>query len=386
MSIKQKKRRRRNRNGKEYAGEEVAHFNFRPSYVVGDACAGGRSIGVGYAPYLEAGGRDQPGDVRGAVVLRGGGEREHEVKHMSWISGGAMEINSVKKHMKVLTAQIPHCKNNSNGRVYLPDREREREREREVSELVEADLPFCEHIQRPCSSSKMREMTGSGIFAADNENEVIESSNAVPNPNNKTSVRICQQAVNAISQISFNTEEKVSPKKPTSISEVAKQRELSGTVESELDAKVKKQLSEAKSKELSGNDIFGPPPEVPARPLAARNLELRGNLDFTLPQPRNIHTSVKVSNPAGGPSHITFSEESDTKTTKKIHTQKFQELTGNDIFKEDAAPGSTEKTLSEAKLKEMSGSDIFADGKTASRDYFGGVRKPPGGESSIALV
>ncbi|XP_042426349.1 uncharacterized protein LOC122014241 isoform X1 [Zingiber officinale] len=242
------------------------------------------------------------------------------------------------------------------------------------------------NMRRPCSSSKMREMTGSRIFAADNENEVIESSNAVPNPNNKTSVRICQQAVNAISQISFNTEEKVSPKKPTSISEVAKQRELSGTVESELDAKVKKQLSEAKSKELSGNDIFGPPPEVPARPLAARNLELRGNLDFTLPQPRNMHTSVKVSNPAGGPSHITFSEESDTKTTKKIHTQKFQELTGNDIFKEDAAAGSTEKTLSEAKLKEMSGSDIFADGKAASRDYFGGVRKPPGGESSIALV
>lgn len=109
------KRRRRNRNGKEYAGEEVAHFNFRPSYVVGDACAGGRSIGVGYAPYLEgkrrileclyfwffgfisgfgspslflvvAGGRDQPGDVRGAVVLRGGGEREHEVTHLEgWL-------------------------------------------------------------------------------------------------------------------------------------------------------------------------------------------------------------------------------------------------------------------------------------------------------------
>lgn len=105
-----------------------------------------------------------------------------------------------------------------------------------------------------------------------------------------------QQTVNAISQISFSTEEKVSPKKPTSIAEVAKQRELSGTTESELDTTVKKQLSEAKSKELSGNDIFGPPPVVPARPLAARNLELKGNLDFALPQPRNIHTSVKVSN------------------------------------------------------------------------------------------
>lgn len=47
-------------------------------------------------------------------------------------------------------------------------------------------------FRKPCSSSKMREMTGSGIFAMDNENEVIESGNAVPNPNNKTTVRICQ--------------------------------------------------------------------------------------------------------------------------------------------------------------------------------------------------
>jgi hypothetical protein len=73
------------------------------------------------------------------------------------------------------------------------------------------------------------------------------------------------------------------------------------------------------------------------------------------------------------------------KTAKKIHNQKFQELTGNNIFKEDA-PATAEKSLSSAKLKEMSGSDIFADGKAASRDFLGGVRKPPGGESSIALI
>ena len=74
------------------------------------------------------------------------------------------------------------------------------------------------------------------------------------------------------------------------------------------------------------------------------------------------------------------------KTARKIHNQKFNELTGNGIFKGDVPPGSAEKPLSTAKLKEMSGSDIFADGKAASRDYLGGVRKPPGGESSIALV
>lgn len=80
------------------------------------------------------------------------------------------------------------------------------------------------------------------------------------------------------------------------------------------------------------------------------------------------------------------SEESVIKTAKKIPNQKFSELSGNGIFKGDAPPASAEKPLSSAKLREMSGSNIFADGKAESREYFGGVRKPPGGESSIALV
>uniref|UniRef100_A0A0D9VHF7 DUF4057 domain-containing protein n=1 Tax=Leersia perrieri TaxID=77586 RepID=A0A0D9VHF7_9ORYZ len=240
--------------------------------------------------------------------------------------------------------------------------------------------------RKMCSGSKMKEMNGSGIFSAPGENGGSETGSDASNPPSKTSIRMYQQTVTGISQISFSAEGVVSPKKPSSLPEVAKQRELSGTLESEADAKMKKLNSEAKSKELSGSDIFGPPPEVPARPLAARNLELQGNLDFAFPQPRSIHTSVKVSNPAGGPSNIMFGEEPVVKTAKKIHDQKFHELTGNNIFKEDAPPGSAEKSLSTAKLKEMSGSNIFADGKVASRDYFGGVRKPPGGGSSIALV
>lgn len=90
--------------------------------------------------------------------------------------------------------------------------------------------------------------------------------------------------------------------------------------------------------------------------------------------------------PAGGQSNILFGEVAEVKVPKKIHDQKFAELTGTDIFRGDVPPGSAEKPLSEAKLKEMSGSNIFEDGKVESRDYFGGVRKPPGGESSIALV
>ena len=80
------------------------------------------------------------------------------------------------------------------------------------------------------------------------------------------------------------------------------------------------------------------------------------------------------------------SDEAGAKTAKKIYNQKFVDLTGNDIFKGDVSPSAADKSLSIAKLREMSGNDIFADGKVESRDYLGGVRKPPGGESSIALV
>ncbi|XP_027335612.1 uncharacterized protein LOC113849712 isoform X2 [Abrus precatorius] len=218
---------------------------------------------------------------------------------------------------------------------------------------------------KPCSGYKMKEMTGSGIFSANGEGSASEANSA--NSNNRTSIRICQQAMNGISQISFSTEENISPKKPTSLPEVAKQRELSGTMQSDSDSKSKKQISNAKTKELSGNDIFGPPPEiVPRSVAAARTLESKESKDMGEPLPRNVRTSVK--------------------TAKKIHDQKFAELTGNNIFQGDIPPGSAEKPLSRAKLREMTGSDIFADGKPETKDPVRGARKPPGGESSIALV
>ncbi|KAL2906071.1 DNA oxidative demethylase ALKBH2 [Bienertia sinuspersici] len=235
--------------------------------------------------------------------------------------------------------------------------------------------------RKPCSGYKMKEMTGSGIFADSGDDDASESGSANPN---KTGVRTYQQTLNGISQISFSVDESVTPKKPITLPEVAKQRELSGTLEAESDAKTKKHLSDAKCKELSGNDIFGPPPENPPRSLAAaRSLESKEK-DMGEPAPRTVRTSVK---PAGGQSNIMFGDDPSVKTTRKLHNQKFQELTGNDIFKGDAPAGSAEKPLSQAKLREMSGSDIFAEGERVEpRDYFGGVRKPPGGESSIALV
>ena len=103
-----------------------------------------------------------------------------------------------------------------------------------------------------------------------------------------------QQTVSAISQISFSADESVTPKKPTSIAEVAKQRELSGTLQSESEAKMKKQLSDAKCKELSGHDIFAPPSEISPKPLTAQNLEMKGN-DIGESTPRNSPPSTKVS-------------------------------------------------------------------------------------------
>ncbi|XP_038985956.1 uncharacterized protein LOC103701750 [Phoenix dactylifera] len=238
--------------------------------------------------------------------------------------------------------------------------------------------------RKPCSGPKLKEMTGSGIFAADSEDGEAEAGSAFSTPNSRTGSRIYQQMVSAISQISFSADESVTPKKPTSIAEVAKQRELSGTLQSESEAKMKKQLSDAKCKELSGHDIFAPLPEISPKPLAAQDLEMKGK-DIRESTPRNSHPST-VSNSAGNPSSFLFGEEPVLKTAKKIYTQKVAELTGNDIFVGDAPPGSVEKPLSVAKMKEMSGSNIFADEKTTSRDYFGGVRKPPGGESSITLV
>ncbi|KAJ0586202.1 putative DNA oxidative demethylase [Helianthus annuus] len=217
--------------------------------------------------------------------------------------------------------------------------------------------------RKPVSGYKLKEITGSGIFAAGGENGEEDTDAANGTPSNPTGVRMYQQAVAGISHISFGEEETVSPKK--SISE-AKQRELSGTLDSESEARLKKQISDAKNKELSGHDIFAPPPEIQPRPLAARALALRESITIGETAPDT--------------------EESVIKTAKKIPNQKLTELSGNNIFKGDEAVPCAEKPLSSAKLREMSGSNIFADGKAESRDYLGGVRKPPGGESSIALV
>ncbi|CAE5959362.1 unnamed protein product [Arabidopsis arenosa] len=220
--------------------------------------------------------------------------------------------------------------------------------------------------RKPCSNYKMKEITGSGIFSVYEENDDSELGSANPATNGKS--RTFQQPPAAIvSHISFGEEEIVTPKKPATVPEVAKQRELSGTLKYQSDAKLNKQFSDAKCKELSGHNIFAPPPEIKARPTV-RALAYKDNFDL----------GESDTKPDG-----------ELKTAKKIPDRKFMDLSGNNVFKGDATSPSSataEKLLSTAKLKEISGNDIFADAKAQSRDYFGGVRKPPGGESSIALV
>lgn len=104
--------------------------------------------------------------------------------------------------------------------------------------------------------------------------------------------RAQEQTVCAMSQISFSTDEIVTPKKPTSVAEVAKQQELSGTLRSESEDKMKKQLSEAKCRELSGHDIFAPPREIHPQPLATQNSEMDKDIGESTPQ--SSHSSAKI--------------------------------------------------------------------------------------------
>ncbi|CAN6999010.1 hypothetical protein IGI04_019411 [Brassica rapa subsp. trilocularis] len=211
--------------------------------------------------------------------------------------------------------------------------------------------------RKPCSNYKMKEITGSGIFSVYEQNDALETGTRTYR----------KQAEATVSHISFGEEEIVTPKKPATVPEVAKQRELSGTLQSQSDTKLNKQFSDSKFKELSGHNIFAPPPEIKLRPTV-RALAYKDNFDLG-------QSDTKT--------------DGELKTAKKIPDKKFTDLSGNNVFKgDDTSPSAVtaEKLLSMAKLKEISGNNIFADAKATSRDYFGGVRKPPGGESSIALV
>ncbi|XP_058758903.1 uncharacterized protein LOC131632142 isoform X1 [Vicia villosa] len=216
-------------------------------------------------------------------------------------------------------------------------------------------LPNAENTTSKVNAAKSKD---SGIFSANAEDTTSEANGA--NSKDKTSIRVYQQAMDGISKILLNAEESISPEKPASLTGAAKQRELGGTSQNEPGTNSKKLMSSSKTKEIGGNDIFASPRETMPRSLAAAK-----------------------SNAAGIRSNVP-SEESVQKNSKKMHGQKYADLTGNNIFKGDVTPESAEKPLSMvAKLREMKGNDIFADGKAVNRDRLLGARRHAGGGSNI---
>ncbi|KAG7567268.1 hypothetical protein ISN45_Aa04g001530 [Arabidopsis thaliana x Arabidopsis arenosa] len=265
--------------------------------------------------------------------------------------------------------------------------------------------------RKNCSGHKLKEMTGSDIFSdngkddpnhqtrihyhqdqlsqisfSGEENAMKPNDNGKDDPNHQSRIHYHQDQR---SQISFSGEENVTPKKPTTLNEAAKQKELSRTVETQADSKSKKkQISNTKTKAMSGHDIFASPESQPRRLFGATQQEVKGNKNTEESAPRCLRASVKAFNGQSSSNRL-FSEEHVVKSSKKIHNQKSQSqgLTSNGIFKSDKIPpGYSEKMQSSAKKREMSGHNIFADGKSEYRDYYGGARRPPGGESSISLV
>lgn len=47
-------------------------------------------------------------------------------------------------------------------------------------------------LRKPCSGPKLKEMTGSGIFAADSEDELSEPGSSFSTPNQRTGLRMYQ--------------------------------------------------------------------------------------------------------------------------------------------------------------------------------------------------
>ncbi|XP_022685352.1 uncharacterized protein LOC101782420 isoform X1 [Setaria italica] len=212
---------------------------------------------------------------------------------------------------------------------------------------------------RTGSAPKWKEMTGSSIFKA-------ESASAAPAASRD------RQA----SQITFAQEGSIAHRKPTTVAEVARQRELSHTVQSEGGGKMKRQVSTVKSKELSGHDIFAD--QEDPKPNRSRRSNYGSSALLSAVKNANVST-------------FSFGEadtDSTAKTAKKKGTSnKPADLNGKVISEKDSAPA-VKQPLNRAKLEETTGSSVFADGKAPATGEQSGrrTRPPPGGESSISLA
>jgi hypothetical protein len=163
--------------------------------------------------------------------------------------------------------------------------------------------------------------------------------------------------------------------RPTNHFEGAKQKELSaglsGTSNEHLsDMAGRLSFSNAKAREMAGDNIFGPSPKDAAK-VATHNRE-----------PAGKRSQLMLNNQDP-------SEHPDPYGQKK-HEIKSAELSGNSIFHGGSNnPGDDMpqyQQCSSAKVREMSGSDIFSNDQPKARNSVGGIRKPPGGGSTIMLA
>nr|CAB3495746.1 unnamed protein product [Digitaria exilis] len=207
---------------------------------------------------------------------------------------------------------------------------------------------------------KWKEISGSSILKA-------EASAAAPTASRD------RQA----SQITFAQDGSIAPRKPTSVAEVARQRELSHTVQSEADSKTKRQVSTAKSKELSGHDIFADHEDP--KPNRSRRSDYSSSTSLSPVKNANVST-------------FSFGEadtDSAAKTARKKGTgNKTTDLGGKALLQREPAAPVVKKPLNRAKLEETTGSSVvFADGKAPATGEQAGrrTRQPPGGDSRISL-
>uniref|UniRef100_A0A804LL74 DUF4057 domain-containing protein n=1 Tax=Zea mays TaxID=4577 RepID=A0A804LL74_MAIZE len=208
-------------------------------------------------------------------------------------------------------------------------------------------------MRTTASAPKSKETTGIGMFKAESAAAAVTTASRDR-------------------QITFSQDGTIPPRKPTSVAGVARQRELSHTVESSGDGKMKRQVSNAKSKELSGHNIFAdhedPSPNRSSSSAAALAHVKNANVSSFSFGKADMDSTVKTAKKKG----------SSNKSTDLMN--------GKAISERDSAPAG-KQPLNRAKPKGLSGSSIFADGKASTTGDHAGrrTRQPPGGDSSILL-
>eukprot|EP00897_Mesotaenium_endlicherianum_P008700 jgi/Mesen1/7859/ME000042S07303 len=236
--------------------------------------------------------------------------------------------------------------------------------------------------KRPGHDVKQRDLSGSGIFDVAPANV---SSNAYANNNDQNSGNFITDRPSPAggkSQISFGNDEPPPPPQKKLVSPL-KALELHGTTETLADVQSRKAVSEKKIKDLEGSfSIFTPPGGAASSPSSTAAAGVASSSSFsTLAN----HATHRGAHTAGGRSQIVFGETPVDPPRRRVSDQKVLDLVGRGSEQQGAAPHGT-PAVSEAKQREMQGCNIFVDEKPFVRDSLGGVRKPPGGESSLTLV